>query len=323
MSVGTLNTLSFDATAESTYGTQVASGTPDRRWPFRGNRPGIRVETADDSDSLTGVIEGGLKKVVTKRWMEASYDFDLRMDLLPFLLKAVMGSLSTSGAGPYVHTLTVNQGNTPAYDLFWSDANTTASKLEVFTGVKVKRVSIKGSAGGKITVTADLIGSGGHSEVTATAPSQNTDTIVPFSAVSAFTVGSTDYKAKLLDFEIVFESVLDEGAALTAGSVNLSELLRVDFKASGRFSVKWEENGLAGLMAAVEAQTAQAIVLTITSGAHSATFNVYASYLSDGNPDGQKAKLKQAIAFEGVYDTTATKKAQATVTNGTAGTAYA
>lgn len=316
MSVGTLNVFCLDATAESSYGT--AATTPDKRWPFRGNKPKINVTAVTDEDSWVGVMEQGLSSIPAKKWAEGSFEYDLRLDALALWLKYALGALATSGTNPYTHTCTVNQGDAPSFTGFWKDANTTASKLEQFTGLKVRRLTIRGSAGGKLTLGVELMGSGVHTEVTATAPAQNTDAILPFSSISAFTVGGTDYKSKLLDFELVIENQFDDNSEFVAGSLTLPALERTGIAVSGRFTVKHDENSLAGLTASVEAQTSQAIVLTVTSGTTSATFNVYNAVLDDTSTDGGRSKLKKPISFKGLYSAANTAAVQAVVTNTTA-----
>lgn len=316
MSVGTLNVFALDATPEAGYG--VAAASPDKAWPFRGNRPKINIAALSDDASLVGVYEEGRDSIVGKKWMEASFEYDMRLDALGFWLKALLGTDTVTGTNPYNHTINLKQGDADSFTAYWKDANTTASKLEQFTGVKVQKMTIKGTAGGKFTVSVDLKGSGVHAEVTATAPAFNKDIPLPFALVSAFTVNGTDYKSKLLDFELVLENVFDDASEFAAGSTTLPQLERTSFKVSGKFSLKYDENALTGLMADIESQTGRAIVLTITSGANSATFNIYKAVMSDTAVDGGRGKLKKPISFVGLYDDTASKSVQAVVVNTTA-----
>ncbi|MNL80816.1 hypothetical protein D3C87_2077590 [compost metagenome] len=71
-------------------------------------------------------------------------------------------------------------------------------------------------------------------------------------------------------------------------------------------------------MADIESQTGRAIVLSITSGANSATFNIYKAVMDDTSVDGGRGKLKKPISFVGFYDDTASKAVQAVVVNTTA-----
>jgi len=315
MSVATLNVACFDATPEASYGT--AAATPDKRWPFRANRPEIKPETATDDASLTGVMEESRDSIVVKKTMETSVDYDLRLDALGYWLKMLLGTDVVTGTGPYTHTLTVKQGDSDSLTYFWKDANTSASKLEAFTGVKPTKLSLQGTAGGKWTFNVALKGSGVHTEVTSTAPAQNTDLPLSFSQISAFTLGGSDYKAKLADFSIDIEQTLAE--LLVAGSITLAGLPRTSFKpVTGKFSLYWDENALSGVMADIEAQTARAMVLTVTSGTQSFSISLPKIVMQNTAVDGQRAINKLPVSFMALYDDSTGKAITATVVNSTA-----
>lgn len=327
MAVGTLNVWAIDQVSESAYGTSpalvtgaIATGKAKRHL-FNGERPAIRVETASDEQALSGVMEQGFTQVVAKKWMEASYEFDLKLDALATYLKFALGSYAVTGTGSYTHTFTVNQGDTPSFTGYWKEEDTASGKLEAFTGIKVRRLTVRGTGGGKCSFSVELVGSGVHSEVTCATPSLSapTDVQLPFASINTFTIGGTNYKSNLLSFEVTFENVYDDSNEFAAGSTTLQGLERTGFRVTGRIELAHNANALTGLIADVEAQTARAIVLDIRSSASNLlTINVYNAYLEGTETNGQISKVKHTLTFKGMYSTSSSKACDVTITNSTA-----
>lgn len=316
--VGVLNVLAVDATPESSFGT--AATTPDKAWIFRGGRPAINVETVDNKDAQIGVYGNGTQTVIVGKSMSAAPEYDANMDNLAFYLRAILGTIGTTGAGPYVHTITETQGNSPSFTYYWKGPDTTSGKMERFTGCKVATLALSFSAGGKVILRPSIIGSGTHTEETVSAPAFNTDSLLSHAQVSAFTVNGTDYFGKLKDFELTIDRQIDQGAERVVGSTTLPSLDSTGIAISGRFTVNDEENDLAGLAALAEAKTLVPIVLTLTLGTASAVITLRKVALDSPGEDGGKGKQTRAVAFTGFYSPSDTETMRAVVTNST--TAY-
>lgn len=317
--VGVLRLVALDATPESAYGT--AASTPDKAWEFEGDPPTVAVQTVNNADAHTGTYEEGTQERIVGKQTGWGPTLNANMDNLAFHLKAIMGTISTTGAGPYIHTLTVKQGNTDSFTLYGRGPKTTGGKLERLTGCKVAQLALSITAGGKVTLRPTWIGSGDRTEQTATAPALNTDAILSGAQVSAFTVNGTNYLTALRDFELTLDRKLNPDAEKVAGSVTLPSLDSQGFAIAGRMTLNDEESDLSGIAALAEAKTAVPIVLTLTLGSHSAVITVYAAYLDSPGESGGKGKVTRSVSFVGRYSVSDTKAMQAVITNGT--TSYA
>lgn len=314
--VGVANILAVDATPEATFGT--AAALPDKSWPFRGGRPKMNVQTVDNKDAHIGVYGEGTQNVVTGVSMSADPEYDANMDNLAFFLRSILGTIGTTGANPYVHTITETQGNSPSFTYYWRGPKTTATKLERFTGCKVSQLALSLTAGGKILVKPTILGSGVHTEEIVSAPALNTDSILSAAQLSAFTVNSVDYKAKLRDFSLLIDRKIDVAAESAPGSTTLPSLDSTGIAVSGSLTVLDDENDLLLLALLSEAKTLVPIALTITLGTASAVITIRKVALDSPGEDGGKGKQTRAVSFQGFYSVSDSETMRAVVTNTTA-----
>lgn len=332
MSVGTKNRFALVTAAEGTFGTAAATLTSanGKSYPVRMDRPVINVETAADEDTLTSVYEAGLNSIVTKQTMSASVEMDARLDAIALMGKFALGVLNTTVGTPNVHTITVGTADLPSMTCFFQDAfvSNTSTKAHEYRGVKVQRMTIRGDAGGKITMSCELMGSGLHTlDQTITAlPAISTEGILGFSRISAFTIGGVDLKSQLKSFELVFENVFDDAAEMIAGSKTLPSIERTGFNISGSITLKADNAASATdrindiLGNNVDQSIERAIVLTIdgVTATHSVTFNIYKAFFDNTAITGQRAKLEKPLGFKGFYSTSDSKACQIVVSNATA-----
>jgi len=311
--VNVANILAVDATAEAAFGT--AATTPDKAWPFRGGRPNIITEKVNNKDSNIGVYGSGTQTVVVGVRMEAAPEYDMSFDCLAFYLKTILGTLTTTGTGPYVHTITERQGNPDSFTYYWKGPKTTSSKLERFTGVKTARLALSVTAGGKATLTPSLIGSGDHTEQTVSAPSLNTDSILSGAQLSAFTVNGTDYRAKLTQLDLNIERAINPDAQKRMGSTTLLGLDSTDIVVTGSFTLEDAENDLTGIAALAEAATLVPIVITLTLGTASAVITIRKADLTSPGEEGGKGVAMRQVSFEASYSTSDSETMRAVVTN--------
>jgi hypothetical protein len=332
MSVGTKNRFALVTIAEGTFGIAAATLTASngKSWPVRMDRPVINVETAADEDTLTSVYESGLNSIVTKQTMSASVEMDARLDTIALMSKFGLGILTTSGTGPYTHTATVGTADLPSMTCFFQDAfvSNTSTKAHEYRGVKAQRLTVRGDAGGKITMSAELMGSGLHTlDQTITAlPAISTEGILGFSRISAFTIGGVNLKSQLKSFELVFENVFDDAGEMIAGSKTLPAIERTGFNISGSITLKADNAASATdrindiLGNNVDQSVERAIVLTVdgVTAGHSVTFNIYKAFFDNTAITGQRAKLEKPLGFKGFYSTSDSKACQIAVINATA-----
>jgi hypothetical protein len=345
MSVGTFNRIALDVTGETTYGTAVV--TLDKSYPVRADRPVINVETVNDQDTLIGVLENGLQSIVTKVTATQTIEMDARLDALATFGKFGFGKLGTTGAGPYTHTMTVGttaaERALPSFTHVFQDAFNAAGKAWQFAGTKVSRMTIAGEAGGKVTMSVDLISgkpvlaaSGAQDEQTLTLPAflgLAVDPILAMARVSTFSIAGTSLLNQLKSFEFVFENVFDDAAEMAAGSFMVPSMERIGFNVSGSFTLKADAS--AAVFSTIDTymtkidtattlgiQTLPEIILAIGGGTsgHSATITIRAAALADGSVAGQRGKLEKPITFTGMYDPVDGEAARLVVIN--AQTAY-
>lgn len=352
MSVGTFNKIGLDVSGESTFGTAVT--TLDKGYPVRADRPVYNYETVNDQDTLTGQLENGITSIVTKITASQTIELDARLDAIAAYGKFALGKLTTTAGAPNTHLIevgsTADQRALQSFTHCWYDALNASGKWWVLAGSKIQRMTIAGEAGGKITMSLDIMsgkpvdGSAtptyAQIETTIADPSMSTDPIMAMARVSSFKIisGGADIKDKLKSFEFVFENVFDDAAEMAAGSLMVPAMERIGFNVSGSFTLKADAyaptSGGTTLSPSVvnildtymaPSQTAgslghqtgvklELIMAGATSG-HQAKITVYNAKLADGSVSGQRAKLEKPITFVGFYDTTATKAADIEVKN--------
>jgi hypothetical protein len=344
MSVGTFNRIALDVTGESTYGDTTGAITVDKSYPVRADRPVINVETVNDQDTLIGALENGLQSIVTKVTATQTIEMDARLDALATFGKFGFGKLSSSTvSAPYTHTITVGSSATeralPSFVHFFGDAlNSATTNMWQFAGTKVSRLTIAGEAGGKVTMSVDLMSgkpvnatTGAQIETAITPPAflgLAVDPILAMARVSTFSIGGTSFLNQLKSFEFVFENVFDEAAEMAAGSIMVPAMERIGFNVSGSFTLKADT--AAGSTALINSyltkidtatlqgiQTLPEIILAIGGGktGHSVTVTVRAAALADGSVAGQRGKLEKPFTFTGMYDVGDSEAARLVVIN--------
>jgi hypothetical protein len=351
MSVGTFNRIGLDVTAESAFGTVLTPYALDKSYPVRADRPVYNYETVNDQDTLTGQLENGITSIVTKITASQTVEMDARLDAIAAYGKFAFGKLTTTAGTPNTHLIevgsTADERALPSFTNFWFDALNASGKWWILAGSKIQRMTIAGEAGGKITMSLDImsgkpVDASTYAQVqdTITGPAMSTDPILAMARVSSFKIisGGADIKDKLKSFEFVFENVFDDAAEMGAGSLMVPAMERIGFNVSGSFTLKADalaatsggtalSPSVVSILDTYMAPSATAaslghqtgvklelIMAGATSG-HQAKVTVYNAKLADGSVAGQRGKLEKPITFVGMYDTTATKAADIEVKN--------
>ena len=335
MSVGTFNRIGLDVSGEITFGTAVT--TLDKGYPVRADRPAYNYETVNDQDTLTGQLENGITSIVTKITASQTIEMDARLDAIAAYGKFAFGKLTTTAGTPNTHLLevgsTADERALPSFTHCWFDAFNGSGKWWVLAGSKIQRMTIRGEAGGKITMSLDIMSGKpvdgttyAQVESTISSPTMSTDPIMAMARVSSFKIisGGNDIKDKLKSFEFVFENVFDDAAEMAAGSLMVPAMERIGFNVSGSFTLKADayaptsggtalSPSVVSILDTYMAPSASAgslghqtgvkleLIMAGATAGHQAKITVYNAKLADGSVGGQRAKLEKPITFVGMY----------------------
>jgi hypothetical protein len=150
------------ANAEATYGAGVTPAT----W-FKLTGAGLfqrEFEFDDDMKEITGhpyVSDGGAK--VIRRSVSGSLEYKVNVDLLTYLVASICGGVTTTGSGPYTHTVKWPGSGVVSPKTFSviqaSDRNSTASMFE-YNGIYPNSVGFTVDQPGAILGTVELQGDG-------------------------------------------------------------------------------------------------------------------------------------------------------------------
>lgn len=149
---------------EATWGTAQTSTTEDVRLisstlqvtQERERRTHLSVPA---SGMLSGTFEGF-------RQAGGSIDLPAMYDGIGTLIKASLGTLTTTGAAdPYTHAYTPN-GSLPSLTIQFQRGSNLNNSMEQFTGCKVSTMSISAEAGGEMTMSFELIAKDGATRTT-------------------------------------------------------------------------------------------------------------------------------------------------------------
>jgi Phage tail tube protein len=316
---GATNILAIEMTPEAEFG--VAQGaSPDKRYDFTGARPRVRTEQRTNADRHTGIYERTSSRTVARQWVEAGYEFDLRLDTFAAIFGMAMGQLITTGdVGAYSHEVLNRQGDLLSRTLFWRDAATPEGKIEAFPGMKVRSAELTIGTTGNASIAAEFIGKGAETDtgselVTGTMPARNTDPNLILAHVSSVTLGGVELKRDLLDFSLRVENPYAEGDEFSAGGIYLPSLERlagVGF--TGRMTLKRRGNEQ---LAKAVAATPEPLVLTLTEAAgKDLVIELPKLVLLDPNIDGGKGKEKLPLTFEADFDHVTSRAIRAVVRN--------
>ena len=132
----------------------------------------------DVMETLESAMPGSGTSILTQIMVEGTVEMPLCYagNCLGMLLKHAMGSVSTTGAGPYAHAVTL--GSSLPAGLTIAIERGTSALDEVLSGCKIRRLVIACRAGERGRVTADFVGM--------TGASRTTDTPAALSALTAF-----------------------------------------------------------------------------------------------------------------------------------------
>lgn len=180
------------------------------------------------------------------------------------LLKHAMGAVSTSGVGPYTHTLTL--GNLPVglhIEHDYGAAISGAGRYERFKGKRVSRASFRFPSEGLITADFDMMGAGHSLESTPLDATLNDNGHTPFSAFQASITEGGSAIATVTDVTLDIDNEPD-GSVYAIGGAGTRRALPEGFSTvSGTLTALFED---AALLNKAINDTASSLAITCTRG---------------------------------------------------------
>lgn len=208
---------------ESTWGTAQTSTTEDIRLisstlQVTQERERHTHLSVPASGMLSGTFEGF-------RQAGGSIDLPAMYDGVGMLIKASLGTLTTTGASdPYTHAYTPN-ATLPSLTIQFQRGTNLANSMEQFTGCKVSTMSISAEAGGEMTMSFELIAKDGATRTTSITPSLPAHDQVYHYEAGSLSLGGTLQVSSLdiRSFELSLDNKLDRrnllGSKLTGEPV--------------------------------------------------------------------------------------------------------
>jgi hypothetical protein len=266
--------LAIGLCAESAYGDGVTTSAP-LYWttPSGLSAPIVRADVTAVPD--LGLDDSGLTRLdfVSKKYVDFEFSQPMDMDNDGMLLRAGVGSVATTGSGPYTHvyTLDIDQPATLGGVVEMAEEDGTFSELE-FSGGQVASIRWEIQAGGYCVETMRLFGNvetdWTGTPVQTPASFSRTKATIPF-AKQATTV-----------------SVLGNTYSVTSATVEFNRNLSPDLQHLGEVGIAQQYPGQNtgatiefvmpmpsfALLTDLLAETQGTVTLTLTNGARSVSW---------------------------------------------------
>ncbi len=207
---------------ESTWGTAV-SRTAWR--PLASSsllRSATFVPRPDLKSDTTSAMRRGHYQASEE--MGGSFEIAATYDNIGMLLKHSMGSVASSGSGPYTYTYTLAAA--PPTGLTIETVRGTSTKSEVFEGCKISSLNMSVNAGECMMISCDIVGETASARGTAGTPSYSgNENLVEHHHAGQLSFNSVSYD--LTSFTLTVNNAVDRRQLL--GSTLTKEPLRSDF----------------------------------------------------------------------------------------------
>jgi hypothetical protein len=264
---------------ESTYGTPV---TTTKAMPFVS-------ETLELSPNMTETetLKGGVSVRTDSSWRIGYFSGSGSIQTLVYthgtaaLTELMLGGIATTGAGPYVHTASVDD-TIPSATMMFTYGGTTSHLSKIVDGVMVDSWEIAVAVGENVTLGLDVVY---QDETIATADALDGSypaTQTPFAALDfgTLTIGGTDYCVQNL--RVRGSNNLNTGI-ICVGDTQIQQPVPTGaFRdITGEVEILLD-SASTGLYPTFKAGTPAAIVATATSGA--SIFTINARVRLDGHP---------------------------------------
>ena len=207
---------------ETNWGQEQASTTQD----IRMISSTLQIVQERERTTHLSVPTSGMQSGTFEGFRNAggSIDIPAYYDGIGVLIKAALGTLASTGSGPYVHTYTP-ASTLPSLTIQFQRGTNLADSREDFLGMKVNTMTISAEAGSEMTISFDLIGKDADARTTnETAAFPAHDEILHFEA-GDLTLGSSfaPTALQIRSFELTLSNAIDRrnllGSKLTGEPV--------------------------------------------------------------------------------------------------------
>ncbi len=293
MAVGSGLAAQIGWKAESTYGTAV---TVDRFIPFLGAEIENEYTRVDADDIIAGAYTMKQEQIrIGNKVFTGSIEAYLLNRNVAELFYHTLGGKSTSGAGPYTHTITPGDqtGRFLTMQLGTPDNGGTVRPF-TYEGVKIKTLGVTVEQGEYAKINLDVMAEDvatGTALATASYPASLTRY---HSNDFSCTLGGTSMCVR--SFEIEFNNNLDD-TRRCSGSQVIKEPLRNGYlEVSGSMEVEWSD---LTAYTRVSALTYADLVVAFTKSPDSITITCDVDSIKASQPVAGRGVVYQTIEFRG------------------------
>ena len=289
---------------EVTWGTPVAFTNWLRLTSATMTRDITReVDPTMGTDAAVAHVELGAVTFIASETAGLSIEFPFSYDdSTLMLLKHALGTVATTGAGPYVHTFTLA---TPLPTGLTAEIITgTSAKSEDFEGGKIASWEISGEAGKALMCSFDLICETSIARATKSSPTYSSAGLRAYH----HQVGAISWNArtpKMVSFKISGDNGIDRRQLL--GSSDTAEPSPENpIAISCEITIEYDSVTGDNIYADYIAQTAADLAFTVTGTTNNAvTFTIHNAIItSHSMPVSSRGKLTQTLTFTGYGDGT-------------------
>ena len=295
--------------AESTYGTAV---TVTKFLPFRSESVTDEYMRSEADDIIAGAQ---LLRTEQHRLGNKAFSGDISMYLfnrnIQSLFLNTLGSNATTGAGPYLHTVTPGDltGDMLSLQIGRPDNGGTVRAFS-YEGVKVQSLKLATTQGEYTTMDLSIIAEDVATGTALATASYPASLVRYHSNDLAITVAGSAVCAR--NFEISFDNSFDD-TRRCIGSTVIKEPLRNDvLSVTGSMELEWSS---LDMYARDVAMTEAALVATWTNGTNIVAITLNAEFTPVSQPVAGRGVVYQTVNFKAIGTTTDALGCTVAITN--------
>lgn len=315
---------------ETAYGTAVADGSITKLYPLaEAVNPEVTRERIYDDEQIKGheFAMDTAQETVLFQDATVPVSFPASAETAGLLYSLGLGALSTSGAGPYVHTITAQNGTTsdqlPSTSFVVGTRGQTATYYK-YKGCVVNELKFAVENRGRAALTGTFFTDGSEASASSFSVPSTVTATTPFWGKNAtFKLADaggslTDYSSLLRSFEVTLNNNLsrDDAHKLIAAGTSLTALRFATRSMS--FSVKiWGSKGDAFYTTDFLTDVLKYAQLKVTNGSNDyITFDFNRCVITDVKPTFEDIRNVLDITFKPFVITASTGISPVTVTVG-------
>lgn len=230
--------------------------------------------------------------------VSGSLPIELATEGTGVFLEALMGTKTTTGTGPYVHTYR-RASQVPSYTIERVYSNTSPLMTQVYNGCKVNQITFNFDSGSLVTATVDVVGRKSTKGSAVIDSTPDTYNHIPFAGIDASIITINGVATTVIKGALTITNAIEASNVL--GSQYADDVVEGKGEVSGSFDLYFENRTHYDMFVN---ETQFEIVLTLTRGTDSIEFRIPNAKFS-GNRDVVVATDKALIAtytFKGIQD---------------------